>query len=265
MSAAADTLSRTGWVRFAHDAGLARWTEAAKAAALERMADPAHRAQWLQCGGTWFVGVDTLPNDARGAVAGSGALTGPGYDAARGLYGDLPLHAGQVSVTWPGYPKPRKDEGEAAFRYRQRRDAAHVDGLLAIGAARARMLKERHAYILGLPLTAVGEGASPLTVWEGSHEVMRSAFAKALGGIASEAWGEVDLTEIYKAARRDVFERCARVTLLAQPGEAVLVHRLALHGVAPWQEGAVAPPEGRMIAYFRPEFRGLGDDWLSAV
>jgi hypothetical protein len=50
----------------------------------------------------------------------------------------------------------------------------------------------------------------------------------------------------------------------AQPGEAVLVHRLALHGVAPWQKGATAPPEGRMIAYFRPEFQGLGDDWLSA-
>ncbi|MFX0547085.1 hypothetical protein ACEWPL_016225 [Roseovarius sp. S1116L3] len=264
MSAAADTLSQKGWVRFAHDAGVARWAEAAKAAALERMADPAHRAEWLQCGGTWFVGVDTLPNDARGVVAGSGPLTGPGYDAARSLYGILPLHAGQVSVTWPGYPKPRKNEGEAAFRYRKRRDAAHVDGLLAIGADRARMLKERHAYILGLPLTAVGEGASPLTVWEGSHEVMRAAFAKALGGIAPEAWDEVDLTEIYKAARRDVFDRCVRAVLPVQPGEAVLVHRLALHGVAPWQEGAVAPPEGRMIAYFRPEFQRLGDDWLTA-
>ncbi|MEI4262196.1 hypothetical protein [Roseovarius sp. D0-M9] len=257
-------LAAKGWVRFGHDAGLSRWAEFAKTAALERMAEPAHRAEWLQCGGTWFVGVDTLSNDSRGDVAGSGPLPGPGYEAARAAYGDLPLHAGQVSVVWPGYPQPRKDESEAAFLYRQRRDAAHVDGLLAVGASRARMLKERHAYILGLPLTPVGAGASPLTVWEGSHEVMRTAFASALEGVPPEDWGEVDLTEIYKAARRDVFARCARIAVPAQPGEAVLVHRLALHGVGPWEEAASAPPEGRMIAYFRPEFPGLGDDWLTA-
>ncbi len=257
-------LLQKGWVRFGHDAGLAAWAVAARDAALRRMDEPAHRAEWLQCGGTWFVGVDTLPNDARGAVVGSGPLSGPGYDAARALYGDLPLHSGQVSVTWPGYPQPREGEGEAAARYRTRRDGAHVDGLLAVGDARARMLKERHAYILGLPLTDAGEGASPLVVWEGSHKVMRAAFAAALDGVPPADWGEVDLTEIYKAARREVFERCARVPLPALPGEAVLVHRLALHGVAPWQEGAEAPPEGRMIAYFRPNFSGQGADWLSA-
>jgi hypothetical protein len=32
------------------------------------------------------------------------------------------------------------------------------------------------------------------------------------------------------------------------------VDRFALHGVAPWRSGDTAPPEGRMIAYFRPEF-----------
>ena len=253
-----------GWARFEYDAGVASWAEAAKGAALARMAEPAHRAQWLQCGGTWFVGVDTLPNDASGDVAGSGPLTGPGYDAARDLYGDLPLHSGQVSVTWPGYPLPRKGEGEGAFRYRQRRDAAHVDGLLAVGDARARMLKERHAYILGLPLTRASACASPLVVWERSHEIMRAAFAAAFRGIPAGDWGEVDLTEIYKAARQQVFDRCTRIELPVQPGEASLVHRLALHGVAPWQEGAVAGPEGRMIAYFRPEFSGHGDDWLTA-
>jgi len=47
------------------------------------------------------------------------------------------------------------------------------------------------------------------------------------------------------------------------PGEAYLVHRFALHGVAPWDEDAKAGPDGRMIAYFRPELpdRGL---WLNA-
>ena len=258
-------LATRGWARFGYDAGLASWAEAAKGAALARMAEPAHRAQWLQCGGTWFVGVDTLPNDTSGDVAGSGPLTGPGYDAARALYGDLPLHSGQVSVTWPGYPQPRHGEGEGAFRYRQRRDAAHVDGLLAVGPARERMLKERHAYILGLPLTSAAGGASPLVVWEGSHEIMRTAFLNAFRDIPPKHWGDVDLTELYKATRKEVFDRCTRIALPTQPGEALLVHRLALHGVAPWQRGVEAGPEGRMIAYFRPEFSGLGDDWLTAL
>ncbi|WP_369682734.1 hypothetical protein [Roseovarius sp. M141] len=253
-----------GWAWFGHDAGLAAWAGVARVAALARIADPAHRAEWLQCGGTWFVGVDTLPNDVSGTIADSGPLTGPAYAEACALYGDLPLHAGQVSVTYPGYPRARAGESDAAFRYRQRRDAAHVDGLLAIGASRARMLKERHAYILGVPLTQTSADASPLVVWDGSHEVMRAAFAAALEGVPPEQWGEVDLTDIYKAARRDAFARCARVELPVRPGEATLVHRLALHGVAPWPVGAQAPEEGRMIAYFRPEFTGDGTDWLSA-
>ncbi|PVA11356.1 hypothetical protein DC366_04070 [Pelagivirga sediminicola] len=257
-------MAQKGWAHFGHDAGVAAWAGAARAAALERMQDPAHREAWLQCGGTWFVGVDTLPNDAAGAVAWSGPLTGTAYGEARALYGDLPLHAGQVSVVYPGYPKPREGEGQAAFRYRLSRDAAHVDGLLAVGESRARMLKERHAYILGLPLTDVSAGASPLVVWEGSHHIMRAAFAAAFEGTPPENWGEVDLTEIYKAARREVFSRCARIELPGRPGEATLVHRLALHGVAPWATGAGAPAEGRMIAYFRPEFPDGGPEWLTA-
>lgn len=257
-------LTARGWAHFAHDPAVARWAAKARRAALARMADTDHRAAWMDCGGTWFVGVDTLPNDASGAVASSGPLRGAAIAQARALYGDLALHPAQVSVVYPGYPLPRRGEGEAAFGYRLHRDAAHVDGLLPVGDARARMLKERHAYILGLPLTEAGEGASPLVVWEGSHEVMRAAFAAALGDTPPAKWGEVDLTEIYKAARRDVFDRCARILLPARPGEATLIHRLALHGVAPWQTGAVAPSEGRMIAYFRPEFRDQGPDWLNA-
>lgn len=53
--------------------------------------------------------------------------------------------------------------------------------------------------------------------------------------------------------------------LTAPPGAAILVHRMALRGVASWAEGAIAPPEGRMIAYFRPEFPDTARaDWLTA-
>lgn len=254
---------RRGWARFACTPEVADWAAAAREAALVAVADPVLRAEWLQCAGTWFVGVDALPNAADGSLDGSGPLVGPGYEQAVELYGRLPLHRGQVSVTYPGYPKPREGEGEGAARYRFRRDAAHVDGLLAIGPERRRMLKERHAYILGLPLTQTSAEASPLVVWEGSHEIMRGAFARALRHTPPERWGEVDLTEIYTYTRAQVFEICRRVELPARPGEATLVHRLALHGVAPWGAGAEAPEEGRMIAYFRPELSGSDDGWLT--
>ncbi|KRS12382.1 hypothetical protein XM53_12185 [Roseovarius atlanticus] len=256
-------LLETGWARFAFDPSVAAWAEAAFTVAKERVNAPEEQ-RWLYCEGTWFVGVDTLPNAPDGAVGGSGPLTGQAWEAMSALYGRLPLHRGQVSVMYPGYPRPKDGEGDAAFGYRLRRDAAHVDGLLLEGPDRRRYLKERHAFILGLPLTTCNAGASPLSVWEGSHNVMRATFSEALDGVAPEAWDEVDLTEIYKAARRRVFDTCKRRLLPARPGEAYVVHRLAVHGVAPWEDGAEAPEEGRMIVYFRPEWPDPGDQWLTA-
>ena len=119
------------------------------------------------------------------------------------------------------------------------------------------MLREPHAYILGLPLSEASADASPLVVWEGSHRIMRYAFADVLGAHPVEGWADIDLTEVYHAARRTCFDTCTRVALPAKPGEATLVHRLALHGVAPWGDDAKAGPDGRMIAYFRPEL----PDW----
>ena len=257
-----EALLRDGWAQFAAQDSVARWAQVAHKVAVSRVADPDQRAKWLQCEGTWFVGVDTLPNAPDGAVGGSGPLKGKAMEAAQRLYGVLPLHHGQVSVTYPGYPRPRDGESDAAFRYRRNRDAAHVDGLLAVGPDRLRMLKERHAYIMGLPLTDCAAGASPFVVWEGSHHIMRDMFTKALAHLPQEAWADVDLTEAYQAARRTVFDTCQRVEIAAKPGEAYLVHRFALHGVASWAEGAEAPADGRMIAYFRPEFQGATRDWL---
>jgi hypothetical protein len=119
---------------------------------------------------------------------------------------------------------------------------------------------ETHLFILGLPLTPAAEGASPMVVWEGSHEVMRAALAGALAGVAPQDRATADVTDAYGAARRRCFETLRRVEIPAQPGEAYLVHRLALHGVAPWRAPAGAGP--RSIAYFRPPPPpALGPDW----
>lgn len=246
-------LAERGWARFPYDARTRAWAQAAHRAGQAALADPA-LAQWHQCEGTWFVGVDALPNDPQGRVEGV-PLAGPAIDALAPL---PPLHRAQVSVIFPGYPRPRDGESDAAFRYRRTRDAAHVDGILAEGEGRRRHLREPHAWILGLPLTDSAPDAAPLVVWEGSHKVMRDAFARTFYGVDPEDWGEVDVTDAYQDARRVVFDTCPRVPVHARPGEAYIIHRLALHGVAPW---AAPDGPGRMIAYFRPELARIAD-WL---
>ena len=253
---------RLGWQIFRQDAQILAWSKAAAVLAEQALNDPQQRADWLVCEGTWFVGVDALPNGADGAISGV-PLQGQVMDVLRDM--NLPvtdLHRAQVSVVWPGYPRPREGESNGAFRYRQKRDSAHVDGIRPIGPARRRMLREPHAYILGLPLNDAAAEASPLVVWERSHDVIRAALAQAYDGIDPAHWGTTDITDIYQAARAQVFETCRRVTVHTQPGQAVLVHRLALHGVAPWAAKGVAP-QGRRIAYFRPELPNWSD-WIAA-
>src|SRR5690606_23955347 len=63
---------RSGWIRFAHDAAVAEWAARARPVADACAAAPEHRARWLRCGGTWFVGVNALPNDSNGAVPAAG-------------------------------------------------------------------------------------------------------------------------------------------------------------------------------------------------
>lgn len=254
----------TGWARFGPDPAVAAWAEAAQPVARAVLADPAHADQW-RCDGTWFAGVNVLANDAAGRLAEGPPLAGAAMDfLADVLAPRLPLDAGQLSVTRPGYPRPGAEETEAAARFRRTRDAAHVDGILPIGPDRRRMLRAPHAWILGVPITESDPGAAPLVVWEGSHRLMRRALGAALAGHPPADWAGIDLTEAYAAARRDAFATCRRVLLPARPGEAHVLHRLVLHGVAPWAEGARAAPEGRAVAYFRPELPGGPTDWLAA-
>jgi hypothetical protein len=258
-----DDFLHQGFLTYPAEEAVLRWAAAARPAAAAAARDPA-QAHWLRCGGTWFVGVEALPNDPQGRVGGGPALMGAAMDFIRdGLGLSLPLHRAQLSICYPGYPKPSPEESEAAFAFRLRRDAAHVDGLLAEGPEKRRYLREPHAYVLGVCLTAQSAGAAPLTVWEGSHAIMRKTFAQAFAGREPGAWRDIDLTAPYQEARRAAFAACRRVELPSAPGEAVLLHRHLLHGLAPWAESAVASEDGRMIAYFRPEAPQLAD-WLSA-
>ncbi|MCB1364501.1 MAG: hypothetical protein KDK02_10285 [Rhodobacteraceae bacterium] len=253
-----------GWVRFAFDRALAAWAAHARRDARRAARDP-DLAQWHVCAGTWFIGVGALGNDARGRVGGSGPLTGPAVDFIASRIAPIPrLHRAQVSAVYPGYPRPREGESCAAFRYRVRRDGAHLDGLKRCSRGRGRRIAEPHAFILGLPLTRADPGAAPLVVWEASHVIMGRALRGALNGCDPAEWGRVDLSEAYQNARRDVFETCARVPLHAVPGEAVVLHRHTLHGIAPWADGARAPPDGRVIVYFRPPMPGGAAGWLTA-
>jgi len=249
-----------GWQRFAPEGTLKNWIDHAAPFAREAAQDTSQHSDWLRCGGTWFVGVDALPNDTLGRIGDGPALVGSALDFATDREGNLPLHRAQVSVIYPGYPKPMLGESDAAFRFRRDRDAAHVDGLLPVGPDKRRYLQEPHAYVLGIPLNA--STASPMVVWEGSHKIMRDAFTSALAKVDPANWHTIDLTDTYQAARRRCFETCARREISVPLGGSYLIHRLALHGVAAWKDTDTAPTQGRMIAYFRPELSDIRH-WLN--
>ncbi len=234
-------LGARGWRRIDPHPAIAAWAATARAAAA--IALDLHPDPW-RAGGTWQVGLDALPNDDSGAIAGM-----PFPWAALGL-APQPLHRAQLSAIRPGYPQP--DGDDTAFRWQSQRDNAHLDGLIAEGPDRRRFIREPHAFILGLPLAPASPGAAPLVVWEGSHLILQAALRAALAPYRPETWGEVDITEAYTAARACCLADCPRVELPAGPGGATLLHRHILHGVAPWAEGARAAAEGRVIAYFRP-------------
>lgn len=262
---ASDSFRDRGWCRFAYDPVLADWARAALPYARTAVRAP-DNARWWRHRNTWFVGVNVLPNDEAGSVGGGPALAGRAVDFIRTDLGfdDLEWDRAQISVCLPGYPQRDDSESEAAHIYRRRRDAAHVDGLRAEGADRRRHLMELHRFILGIPLVECAAGAAPFVVWERSHEIMGAAFATRYRGEPPQCWREIDVTEPYHRARREVLAHCRRTEVPAAPGEAFLVHRHAVHGTAPWAADASAGPDGRMIAFFRP----VTPDarwWLAAV
>jgi hypothetical protein len=237
-------MDASGFRVFDADPATARWAAAAHGRACAVAADPDTRAANLRHAATWFVGVDALPN------AADGSIEGVPLDGTWRAVVEAPAtwHPAQLSIVYPGYPGRDAEESAAAHRYRVQRHAAHVDGLLPEGPRRRRFLREPHAFILGLPLNL--SDAAPLMVWPGSHRIMGDALRRAIG---AQPPGSVDVTEAYQEARRAVFARTEAIPLRARPGQAMLLHRHLLHGVAACAAGVDMPPEGRMIAYLRPQ------------
>lgn len=226
---------------------IAAWAEAALPRAVAALQGADRRA-----GGTWAVGLDLLDNDAAGTVGGV-----PFPWDVLGLVPE-PLHRAQLSTIYPGYPRPDPAEPDSANPYRLTRDAAHLDGLLPVGPDKRRMVKEPHAWIVGVPLT--DNPAAPLVVWPGSAAILRAGLLAALAPHPQADWSDIDVTDAYVAARRQVFDTCPRVEMPVKRGQATLLHRLCLHGVAPW--GASAETTPRIIAYFRPQLATVRD-WLA--
>ncbi len=246
-----ETFRRDGFVRFAAP-GLEAWLAAARRLTAAAMACvPADHPQW-RCGGTWFVGLDILPNDGSGMLPGAALPPGLLEKVGKISGSPPPLHPAQVSIVRPGYPVDDGSENPAAARFRRNRAGAHVDGVRPRGPEKRRRVEDPHAFVLGLPLDSVTEGNAPLAVWKGSHLVMGPALADAGAAVGA------DVTEAYKEARKTVFETLERVHLTGEPGDAWLLHRHLLHGVAPW----IGPPAAeRRVAYFRPELPDVAA-WL---
>ncbi|MEM6306138.1 MAG: hypothetical protein AAF744_15580 [Pseudomonadota bacterium] len=243
-----------GYRIFSTDPGLRAWADAARPIAEARAQEPARRARELRHGGTWLVGLDLLPNAPDGSIAGF-----PLVGDWRAEVPPLPLHPAQVSIIYPGYPRRDPDESLPNHRFRRDRGAAHVDGLLPQGPDKRRFAAEFHAYILMIPLNEMTR--APTVIWEGSHVIMGDALRTAIGNRDPR---EVDVTDAYKEARRHCFEHCRKVPLACAPGQAVLIHRHALHGTDPWGDASEpSAPEGRMIAFLRPETSA--ETWLSAA
>lgn len=255
----------SGWIKFKYDPKLDQWLNAVSKTVFFAIHNENNKKNWLRCQGTWFAGVRILQNDSRGIVN-----QGPELDTNSSRWAlkqlkvkNIKWDPAQVSVCYPGYPMPRQGESETAFLYRLKRDAAHVDGLHPVGKEKVRKLKEQHAFIMGIPVTLSSKKASPLVVWEGSHKITKYYFEKEFSDIDPKDWKNVDITKSYHKAREEIFGSCKRVEIYAMPGESYIIHRMALHGVAPWDGRANSGKEGRVIIYFRPEADLGRSGWLN--
>ena len=248
---------RKGWIKFEYDQRIVRWAKVANSKIIAKQKNKENFENGLTCQGTWFVGVDALDNNPDGTLD-EVPLQGPFENLMKRstVHG---LHPAQVSIIFEGYPKPRDQESESSFNFRLKRDAAHIDGLIADFPGGPRKLKEPHAYVLGIPLNQVPKGASPVVVWEGSHHLISEAFERFFLNRTPHEWRDIDIREVYFETRKSIFKKCIRRILHANVGESYMVHRLCLHGISPWNSKIKNFYAGRRIAYFRPELKDIAN------
>ena len=259
----AESFMHNGWVIFEHDEQLENWASQTLPMARQAISAPENQ-QWLRHGNTWFAGVNVLNNDHTGKVPNGINLQGNAATFIQETIIKAPLNLdrGQLSICYPGYPKQSRHESDAAHGYRLRRDAAHVDGLLK-EADGERYCREYHDYILAIPMVDFSSDAAPFVVWNGSHKLVQSAFQEHLNKLPPDQWANTAITQCYKNSRNKIFTECERVEIALKPGEALVGHRLLLHGTAPWQESANAGKDGRLICFFRPASLSI-EQWLNA-
>ena len=97
---------RHGWAKFPFDPQIAAWAKAAKLYADAVIADQKMQKLWLQCEGTWFVGVDALPNDPAGRLGDSVPLAGTAVDFIIQNFGRLPALLRGLWAVLPTMPEP---------------------------------------------------------------------------------------------------------------------------------------------------------------
>ena len=74
------SLSERGWIKFDNDPDILDWVHYIQPTAAGIAKDPKQKALWLRHGDTWFVGVNSLPNDPAGSVAEGPQLKGAVVD-----------------------------------------------------------------------------------------------------------------------------------------------------------------------------------------
>lgn len=260
-----------GWVKFCSDKRLLNWLDS-----LQKNCDidslyPRHDYHHLwRCDGTWFVGVDTIPNDHHGIVRQSLPLDGSIIDFIKQHLWQRPQwHRGQLSVCFPEYPKKGDEDTLKSWQFRIKHHAAHCDGIHGIGKftndqKKSRFLKEHHRFILAIPLDNITQHNAPMMLWQESHRLIQKMLCDVFANMLTCEWQNYDITKIYQHCRRHILETITPIAMTANYGDAYLLHRHLLHGIKSWDR-ANHEAKIRRIIYFRPSYHHDSKsmhDWL---
>ena len=117
-----------GWIKFKYDAKLYDWLKTVSREVFSEIQNHDNRNNWLRYQGTWFAGVNVLKNNIQGAVVGGRRLDTDSSRWALEKFNvkEIKWDKGQVSVCYPGYPKPAHSESLAAFKYRLKNSASYI-------------------------------------------------------------------------------------------------------------------------------------------